>query len=147
MPLISGPSLVHVMQADVSTAGADQGFGRRVEELERELAEAREQQAATGEILRIISTSPTDLKAVLDAVAEKAARICAADDAHIWQREWQREGAELHVVASHGTASLTRRQLTISRESVIGRAVHDQMPVHVEDLATAWAVYKAFKAE
>jgi GAF domain-containing protein len=124
------------MQSEASTAGA-QDRGRTVEELERELAEAREQQAATGEILRIISTSPTDLKAVLDAVAEKAARICAADDAHIWQREWQREGAELHVVASHGTASLTRRQLTISRESVIGRAVHDQMPVHVEDLATA----------
>ena len=131
MPRISWPPLVHAMQSDVSTAGADQDRGRTVEELERELAEAIEQQAATSEILRIISTSPTDLKPVLDAVAENAARICAADDAHICQRE----GEELQVVASHGTAPLTRRQLTISRQSVVGRAVHDRVPVHVEDLA------------
>jgi GAF domain-containing protein len=119
------------MPSEVSTTGATQDLGRRVEELEREVAEAREQQAATSEILRVISTSPTDLKAVLGAIAENAARICAADDAHIWQRE----GKELQVAASYGMAPLTRRQLTISRQSVVGRAVQDHVPVHVEDLA------------
>jgi GAF domain-containing protein len=115
------------MPIEVSAVGRDQS----VEELRRELAEAREQLTATSEILHVISTSPTDLKSVLDAVAENAARICAADDAHIWQRE----GEELQVAASYGMAPLTRRQLTISRQSVVGRAVHDQAPVHVEDLA------------
>jgi signal transduction histidine kinase len=118
------------MASEVSTAG-DQDLRHRVAELERELAEAHEQQAATSEILRVISASPTDLKSVLNAVAENAARICAADDVHIWQRD----GEELQVAASYGMAPLTRRQLTISRKSVVGRAVHDQMPVHVEDLA------------
>ena len=64
----------------------------------RDLTECLEQQTATSEILRIISTSPTDLQPVLETVAANAARLCAADDGHIWQRD----GATLHRVASWG---------------------------------------------
>jgi hypothetical protein len=44
------------MPSEVITASGDQS----VKELRRELAEAREQQAATAEILAAISSSPTD---------------------------------------------------------------------------------------
>ena len=97
----------------------------------RDLTEALEQQTATSEILQIISTSPTDLQPVLETVAENAARLCAADDGHIWQRD----GDSLRLVASWGGQPTARRQLTISRQSVTGRAALDRLPVHVADIA------------
>src|SRR5689334_13668338 len=53
--------------------------------LTRELGEAREQQAATSEVLRALSQSEFQLQSVLQSVAESAAKLCRSDGAVIFQ--------------------------------------------------------------
>jgi signal transduction histidine kinase len=116
---------------------------RLFQELEarnRELTEALKQQTATGEILRVIASSPTDLRPVMEAVAENATRVCGATDSMILRLE----GKHLHVVAMHGSL---RRALAIgdtfpvSRDTVSGRAVCDRRTIHVEDILAAKAEF------
>ncbi|MFQ6242557.1 GAF domain-containing protein [Sinorhizobium meliloti] len=87
-------------------------FRRQVDALRRELAEAIERQAATSEILRVISTSPDDVQPVFDAIAESAARLCAAEFCFVFRFD----GEQLLPVAYHG----------ISREGI--EAVRAKFP-------------------
>ena len=109
----------------VSTVSGDQS----VEELRRELAEAREQQAATAEILRVISSSPTDLQHVFAVVAASAARLCDANDAQIRQVD----GSTLRLVAQHGSIP-SNPVMTATRGLVSGRAVLERRTIQIADM-------------
>src|SRR5262249_3666383 len=107
---------------------------RELAEARRHLSEALEQQTAASEILRVISSSPTELQRVLDAVGENAARLCDANNAVIFRLE----GDLLRQVASYGglpTTSHPAEGLPVNRGRVTGRAVFERRTIHVHDLA------------
>ncbi len=105
-----------------------------------DLSESLEQQTATSEVLRVISGSPTDIRPVLDAVAQNAARLCEATNAVIFHLE---DGL-LRQVAAYGqlaTSSHPAQGLPIDRETVTGRAVLERRTIHVYDLAAEESEY------
>ena len=107
------------------------GLERKVEARTRELTESLEQQTATAEILRVISSSPTDLQPVMDAVAENAARVCGATDASIRRIE----GDTLRLVARFGSIPIGAPDvIPLDRDYPTGRSVIERRTVHIEDL-------------
>jgi PAS domain S-box-containing protein len=107
---------------------------REIAQARKRLAEAAIQQAATSEMLRLISNSP--IQSMLDAVTEHAARLCDAGNAEIFRLE----NNALHLVASYGEIPVVVRAyqgVPVNRDTVIGRAICDRRTIHVHDLAAA----------
>src|SRR6516164_7709421 len=102
-----------------------------VARLSRELREAREQQAATAEVLSVISASPNELDLVLDSLGRIAVLFFGADDAAIHRLD----GQYLRVAAHYGPVPYYGIGHDIGvRGTVNGRAVLERTPVHVADL-------------
>ncbi len=98
-----------------------------------ETKEALEQQTATGEILRVIASSPTDVQPVFAAVAASAARLCDAFDSVIYQRD----GDVLRLVGHEGPIPIGpvgAFTIPLSRATHNGRIVLDRRTSQVADL-------------
>src|SRR5215212_2292285 len=118
--------------------------GEETTALVAELAEAREQQTATAEILRVIASSPTDLEHVLAVVARSAARLCDAEDVAVLRIE----GDAFLSVASYGVLPSPQESFTmpVSTDSVAGAAALHRRTVHIPDMSTTENEYPVSKA-
>jgi signal transduction histidine kinase len=113
----------------------------RVRQLQKQLGEALkrealalEQQTATVDILRVMSSALAQLQPVLDAIAERGARLCDASNGTIILSD----GETLRMEAHYGPlAEQIGTKLPIDRRSVSGRAFIEGHPFHVEDLSEA----------
>jgi GAF domain-containing protein len=109
----------------------------RLECQARELIEARELQAATAEVLRVISISPHDIQPVFDAIAENAMWICQGRFSFVsrFDNELLHFGA-CHGLAPEGFKALQRlypRPAT-SEDTAAGRAILHRAVVQIPDV-------------
>ena len=109
---------------------------KQLERQARELEEAREQQAATSEVLRVIASSPADLKPVFETILANATRLCEARFGVLYRAE----GEILRAVAMHRAPKAfveERRRNPVIRPSpktTLGRVMLTRRPVQIADV-------------
>ena len=109
---------------------------QELEQRNRDLTETLEQQTATSEILRVISSSPTNVQPVFDTIAQSAARLCEAQFCFVFRFD----GELLHFVAQEGLTAQGVEAvhgawpMAPSAGSAAGRSVLSRGIAHIPDV-------------
>ena len=110
----------------------------------RELSESLEQQTATSEVLKVISSTPGELEPVFEAMLANAVRICGAKFGALLLCE----GDDFRVVAQHNTppafAELRRREPIVRAgpRTATRRSAKTKQAVQIADIATEQAYFE-----
>jgi signal transduction histidine kinase len=120
----------------VEGIGAAGGLRGEVERLRRDLAEAREQQAATSGVLAVLGRATSDLDAVLEAVVDSARRLCRADIALIFLLEGDayRLAIASGPLTEEDRAYLAQHPLAQDRGTLAGRVGLERRPQQIADV-------------
>jgi GAF domain-containing protein len=99
-----------------------------------ELTESLEQQTATADVLRVISSSPTDVQPVLDAIVRTAGELCASE----YSIAFRLRDGKYHMAASNNAEVewvkyWSEHPISVDRGSVVGRTALERRAVHIPD--------------
>jgi GAF domain-containing protein len=119
------------------STSSDDGQETKIARLTHELNEALERQAATAEILRIISRSPSGVQSVFDTIVRNFALLCGS----IFGAIYTFDGELVHFVGDYGfspeqlQAIRTKYPVRIDDRSVLSpRAILAKAPLHIQDI-------------
>src|SRR5262249_59135982 len=105
---------------------------RALTQAHAQVSEALEQQTATSDILQIISSSPTDVQPVFDAIIRSAVTLCDASFGGLHLFDGQQITLDAHSGLPEEELEVLRAvfPLSIGSNSLTGRAIRDRSPVH-----------------
>src|SRR5262245_29745271 len=112
-----------------------------------ELRETLQQQTATAEVLKVISSSPGELQSVFQAMLENAVRFCEARFAQLFL--YDQDAKQFHVVATLDLPPawaeyLGETPIPASPLVPLGRAAMTKRPVHIDDIRGEQAYIEGF---
>jgi GAF domain-containing protein len=105
----------------------------KLDQLTRELGEAYQREAATSEVLKVISSSPGELEPVFNAMLANATRICEAKIGVLYLRD----GDGLRFAATHGAPPAyveAGKQRGVAPDGPVRRAATTKQVVHIADI-------------
>jgi GAF domain-containing protein len=110
---------------------------KELQEKNGALTQALEQQTATSEILRVISSSPTDVQPVFETIVESAVRLCDGVSGLLYRFD----GELIHLIAHHHKVTSEALEafhrvypIPPSRTSTVAQAILDRTVIHIRDL-------------
>ena len=109
---------------------------KELEARNRDLTEALEQQTATSEILRVISSSPTDVQPVFDTIVRSAVSLCDG----LFSGLFQSDGELIHHVADHNFSQQVLEELQhvyplpVSSPELLATVIREGLVLHMPDI-------------
>ena len=109
---------------------------KELEDRNRQITEALEQQTATSEVLQVISSSPTDVRPVFDAIVQSATKLCEASfgSAHRFEAGLISLEAQYGMTAEQVQIGKGRFPAPADRGTAVGRAILNCRVIHIDDV-------------